>query len=96
MDSLALGVHRNQCKHLLNHLLQVEGLRLEVDRLCEIQESLDDGVEALDFTRDHIHLGMIPNQFSTQDLQMQSHGIQRILDFVRHASGKTADGRQSR
>ena len=79
---------------------QVEILQMNVQGPRKIQERFHHSVQAEDFLGENIDLAgkfMVRlAQPGPQQLQPEADGVQRILDLVRHASGKTADGGQSR
>ena len=62
----------------------------------EIQKGFDHAIEAANFLHQDLHLWLhlfsVFAQSRLQHFQLQHHGVQRVLDFVRDARHQSPDG----
>src|ERR1700691_5682733 len=94
--TVARGVGGSERRYALQNLVQIDILETKVARTGEVNQSLNDAVEAADFAADDVHVtassGVVLLQFILQQLQVQHDGIDRVLYFVGHTSGESSTG----
>src|ERR1700677_392974 len=94
--TVARGVGGGERRYALQNLAQVDILEAKVARTREVNQNLNDAVEATDFAADDVHvtasIGVVLLEFILQQLQVQHDGIDRVLYFVGHASGEPSTG----
>ena len=98
LDSGPRGFRTRDPRHVRQDRVDVDRRQTEVLRPHESEEALDDPVQALDLVRDHVDvLGDLRRdrlsslaQARAQELEVDSHRIEWVLDLVGHAGGESA------
>ncbi len=95
-DALGAGVG-GEHHDFADERVGIHGLQLQFERAREVEKSLDDAVEAVDFGGDDldVRVWVLPGfEFGVEQFEVQHHCVQRIFDFVRDAGSDAAERRE--
>ena len=94
VNPVLLSVGHGQQRYILKQLSEIGFFELEVSGTREVDQNLNDAIEAVNFAADDVHVatgawvGLL--QLVLQKMQVQNDGIDRVLDLVGNAAREAA------
>ena len=93
-----LRLGRHEPRHLGEQRAHVDRRQIELLGSHELEEALDDPIEPLDLVGDHVQVlarrRVRAAEARLQELEVDAHRVQGVLDLVRHAGGEPPERRE--